>query len=53
MPPYRPFCPPRMAPLLDNTKFAASFAADVDAKTAQFMADSQVAVGRHCAWREP
>jgi pimeloyl-ACP methyl ester carboxylesterase len=31
--------------LLDTAKSAASFAADVDAKTAQFMADSQVPWG--------
>jgi pimeloyl-ACP methyl ester carboxylesterase len=42
--------PPILAPqdgflFLDNAKFAASFAADVDANTAQFMADSQVPWG--------
>ena len=31
--------------LLDRTKFAASFAADVDAEKAAFMADSQVPWG--------
>jgi hypothetical protein len=31
--------------LLDKTKFAASFAADVDAETASFIADSQVPWG--------
>jgi len=47
-----PILPPQDGFLfLDNTKFAASFAADVDAKTAQFMADSQVPWGVHCAWR--
>jgi pimeloyl-ACP methyl ester carboxylesterase len=41
-----PILPPQDGFLfLDNTKFAASFAADVDAKTAQFMADSQVPWG--------
>jgi hypothetical protein len=30
---------------LDKAKFAASFAGDVDAKTAEFMADSQVPWG--------
>lgn len=42
--------PPILAPqdgflLLDNAKFAASFAGDVDSQTAQFMADSQVPWG--------
>jgi pimeloyl-ACP methyl ester carboxylesterase len=45
--------------LLDKTKFAASFAADVDAETASFMADSQVPWGvealagavTHPAWK--
>jgi pimeloyl-ACP methyl ester carboxylesterase len=42
--------PPILAPqdgflFLDNAKFAASFAADVDSETAQFMADSQVPWG--------
>jgi len=32
-------------------KVAASFAADVDAKTAQFYGRFAGAVGRHCAWR--
>jgi pimeloyl-ACP methyl ester carboxylesterase len=41
-----PILPPQDGFLfLDNAKFAASFAADVDAKTAQFMADSQVPWG--------
>jgi pimeloyl-ACP methyl ester carboxylesterase len=44
--PVPPILPPRDGFLfLDNSKFAASFAADVDAKTAQFMADSQVPWG--------
>jgi len=33
-----------------HAKFAASFAADVDPKTAQFMADSQVPWGGPGAW---
>jgi|SRR5438094_2720240 len=42
--------PPILAPqdgylFLDKTKFAAAFAADVDAETAAFMADSQVPWG--------
>src|SRR5207249_10705073 len=42
--------PPILAPqdgylFLDKTKFAAAFAADVDAETAAFMADSQVTWG--------
>jgi pimeloyl-ACP methyl ester carboxylesterase len=42
--------PPILAPkngylFLDKTKFAASFAGDVDAKTAAFMAESQVPRG--------
>jgi hypothetical protein len=32
-------------PFLDKAKFAASFAADVDAETAAFMADSEVPWG--------
>lgn len=41
-----PILPPQDGYLfLDSTKFAASFAADVDHKTAQFMADSQVPWG--------
>src|SRR6267154_2874270 len=49
-PPPNAAVPPILPPqdgflFLDNTKFAASFAADVDAKTAQFMADSQVPWG--------
>lgn len=41
-----PILPPQDGFLfLDNAKFAASFAADVDHKTAQFMADSQVPWG--------
>jgi pimeloyl-ACP methyl ester carboxylesterase len=44
--PVPPILPPQDGfLLLDNAKFAASFAADVDAKTAQFMADSQVPWG--------
>jgi pimeloyl-ACP methyl ester carboxylesterase len=44
--PVPPILPPQEGFLfLDKTKFAASFAADVDAKTAQFMADSQVPWG--------
>jgi pimeloyl-ACP methyl ester carboxylesterase len=44
--PVPPILPPRDGFLfLDNAKFAASFAADVDPKTAQFMADSQVPWG--------
>jgi len=48
-PPGAPI-PPILAPqdgylLLDNTKFAASFAADVPAEKAAFMADSQVPWG--------
>jgi len=44
--PVPPILPPQDGFLfLDNAKFAASFAADVDAKTAQFMADSQVPWG--------
>jgi pimeloyl-ACP methyl ester carboxylesterase len=55
-----PILPPQAGFLfLDNAKFAASFAADVDAATAQFMADSQVPWGvgaldgaiRTPAWR--
>ena len=48
--PMPPILPPQDDFLfLDKSKFAASFAADVDAKTAQFMADSQVpwGVGLH------
>ena len=41
-----PILPPQDGFLfLDNAKFAASFAADVDAETSQFMADSQVPWG--------
>jgi pimeloyl-ACP methyl ester carboxylesterase len=41
--PVPPILPPRAGfLLLAHDKLAASFAADVDAKTAQFMADSQV-----------
>ena len=41
-----PILPPQDGFLfLDNAKFAASFAADVDSQTAQFMADSQVPWG--------
>ncbi len=44
--PVPPILPPQDGFLfLDHAKFAASFAADVDPKTAQFMADSQVAWG--------
>lgn len=44
--PVPPILPPQDGFLfLDNAKFAASFAADVDAPTAQFMADSQVPWG--------
>src|SRR5437867_4831 len=44
--PVPPILPPQDGYLfLDKTKFAASFAADVDAETAAFMADSQVPWG--------
>jgi pimeloyl-ACP methyl ester carboxylesterase len=44
--PVPPILPPQDGFLfLDKAKFAASFAADVDEKTAQFMADSQVPWG--------
>ncbi len=44
--PVPPILPPQEGFLfLDNARFAASFAADVDAETAQFMADSQVPWG--------
>jgi pimeloyl-ACP methyl ester carboxylesterase len=44
--PVPPILPPQDGFLfLDKARFAASFAADVDAKTAQFMADSQVPWG--------
>jgi len=44
--PVPPILPPQDGFLfLDNAKFAASFAADVDPQTAQFMADSQVPWG--------
>jgi pimeloyl-ACP methyl ester carboxylesterase len=44
--PVPPILPPQDGfLLLDKTKFAASFAADVDAGTAAFMADSQVPWG--------
>ncbi len=49
-PPPGAAVPPILPPqdgylLLDKTKFAASFAADVDSETAAFMADSQVPWG--------
>ena len=44
--PVPPILPPREGFLyLDKAKFAAAFAADVDAKTAAFMAESQVPWG--------
>jgi pimeloyl-ACP methyl ester carboxylesterase len=44
--PVPPILPPRDGFLyLDKAKFAASFAADVEAKTAEFMAESQVPWG--------
>jgi hypothetical protein len=44
--PVPPILPPQDGYLfLDEAKFPASFAADVDAKTAAFMADSQVPWG--------
>lgn len=44
--PVPPILPPQDGFLfLDNSRFAASFAADVDPGTAQFMADSQVPWG--------
>lgn len=44
--PVPPILPPQDGFLfLDKAKFAASFAADVDAKTAEFMANSQVPWG--------
>ena len=44
--PVPPILPPQDGFLfLDKAKFAASFAADVDPDTAQFMADSQVPWG--------
>jgi len=44
--PVPPILPPQNGYLfLDKTKFAASFAADVDAEKAEFMADSQVPWG--------
>jgi pimeloyl-ACP methyl ester carboxylesterase len=44
--PVPPILPPRNGYLfLDKAKFPAAFAGDVDAKTAQFMADSQVPWG--------
>ena len=44
--PVPPILPPQDGFLfLDKTKFAASFAGDVDAKTAEFMANSQVPWG--------
>jgi pimeloyl-ACP methyl ester carboxylesterase len=44
--PVPPILPPQDGFLfLDSAKFAGAFAADVDAKTAQFMADSQVPWG--------
>jgi len=44
--PVPPILPPQDGYLfLDNAKFAAAFAADVDAPKAQFMADSQVPWG--------
>ena len=59
--PVPPILPPRDGFLfLDRTKFQASFAADVAADTAAFMADAQVPWGvqalegriSHPAWRE-
>lgn len=58
--PVPPILPPQDGYLLlDKTRFAASFAADVNADTAAFMAESQVAWGvealegtiSHPAWR--
>src|SRR6185503_6254141 len=58
--PVPPILPPVDGFLaLDKAKFAAAFAADVDAKTAAFMADSQVPWGvqaltgavTHPAWK--
>jgi pimeloyl-ACP methyl ester carboxylesterase len=58
--PVPPILPPQDGYLfLDKAKFAASFAADVNAETAAFMADSQVPWGvealggavRQAAWR--
>jgi len=44
--PVPPILPPKDGYLfLDKAKFAAAFAGDVDAKTAEFMADSQVPWG--------
>lgn len=44
--PVPPILPPQDGYLLlDKAKFAASFAADVDAETAEFMAESQVPWG--------
>lgn len=44
--PVPPILPPQQGFLmLDNTKFAASFAGDLDAATAEFMANSQVPWG--------
>jgi pimeloyl-ACP methyl ester carboxylesterase len=59
--PKPPFLPPRDGFLyLDKTKFAASFAADLDRDTAAFMADSQLPWGldalngavTHAAWKD-
>jgi pimeloyl-ACP methyl ester carboxylesterase len=48
--PVPPILPPQDGFLkLDNAKFAASFAADVDPKLARFMADSQVPWGLEAA----
>jgi pimeloyl-ACP methyl ester carboxylesterase len=50
--PQPPILPPQEGFLfLDREKFAASFAADVPARQAAFMADSQVPVGRGSAGR--
>ena len=50
--PVPPILPPQDGYLfLDKAKFPASFAADVDSAKAEFMADSQVAVGRRGAQR--
>ena len=59
--PVPPILPPRDGYLfLDNAKFAASFAADLDRDTAAFMADSQLPWGldalngavTHAAWKD-
>jgi pimeloyl-ACP methyl ester carboxylesterase len=50
--PVPPILPPKDGYLfLDKAKFAASFAGDVDPKTAAFMAESQVPWGRRRPWR--